>query len=289
MNPTITFRRAFILAIANLSLLVTYGQTTPDTLFLHSGRQLVVHVIELGLDDIKYHLPGDDLRVSIERSEVALLKMADGRQFRTQAPELNAELSHAALRRTQAIKFHFLSPAFNHITFGYERMIKPWTNLELTAGYIGAGFNTDRPQTSGLLFRAGIKFISRPDMIVRGMRMSHPLHGRYVKPEVAFNSFAETPGASEYSYSDRPSTMRYSNATLSLVIGKQRFLGEGALLDTWVGIGYGLRIDEPYQGPFSSSTHQYTHIYLGQNSPLILSAGLSLGIAFNGQRKRVQE
>ncbi len=282
MNASILFKRALLIALASLSLLGLFGQSTPDTLFLHNGRVMSVHVVELGLDEIKYHQPGDDLRVSVERNQVAMVKMADGRTFRTQAPELSVQLRPKAMVKNQTIKFHFFSPAFNHITFGYERVLRPWTNLDLSLGYIGAGIRGNGPDVKGILFRGGVKFLSRPDMLVRGMRLVHPLHGRYVKPELSISSYSERATLYDQVFSSTPSEKPYNrtNLAINVIFGKQRFIGGGATLDTWFGAGYALLVEASESGYRWVRAHEYAHIKLGWNNPLVISAGLTLGVAF---------
>jgi|GEM_PF-3058248 len=280
MKTFITLKQTLVTALASLSVWGTFGQTTPDTLFFHDGRVLPAHVKEMGLDEIKYHLPGHELLISVERHDLALVKMADGSQVRMPRSELNAQLSAAAMNKTQLVKFHFLSPACDHITFGYERMIRPWTNWEVTAGYIGAGLKTDAPPVSGFLFRTGVKFITRPDLVVRGMRLSHPLHGRYVKPEIFCSSFSGVHGEVQISSGRSTEVFRsHTDAGLQVVLGKQRFIGQGGTLDTWVGVGFAARMGKT-TGHSTFSVYRYGHTYLGRENPLILSAGMSLGVAF---------
>lgn len=276
-------------ALVCLCLLIwTSGraQNVPDTLVLHNGSSRIVHITELGLDEIKYHLPNNTMIVSIERREVAIMKLSDGREVRIPRSVLGADLPAAAIARTQAVKFHFLSPAFNHITFSYERMLKPWSNLEFTAGYIGAGFNTTRTPHTGFLFRGGVKFISRPEVVTRGMRLSHALNGRYVKPELALSAWSTRKVERENPMFNTARPEKAMDLAFMVVVGKQRFLGDGATLDTWIGVGYAMRLAAVEDAQMVSSS-RYTHQMLSTETPLVISAGMSLGLAF-GKDKRMQ-
>ncbi len=236
------------------------------------------------------HQANDAVRQVVEKNAVARIKMQDGRVLAYPADGLGVAYAQDVLDKKHVIKMELLSLAFDHLTLGYEHVLKPGMNAELRASYIGVGNSNMGQQATGVMVAGGIKFISRPDHIVRGMKLNHPLHGRYVKPELLFNTFTavSTETMSHYDWTSgsymvqqRTTNITYTNVAFNVIFGKQRFLGDGATLDTWVGIGYaaqGVKGNHTYENETRSFC--YSHILLGTNTPIALSCGLSFGVAF---------
>ncbi|MBL7940062.1 MAG: hypothetical protein JNL43_11940 [Flavobacteriales bacterium] len=284
MNKPIT-----LLVTIALSSAATSTALAQDTLFFHSGRIVAGTVDEIGLDAITYHEASGTVRLVVEKNEVARIKLHDGRVLAYRAESLGVEYSQDVLSKKHVVKMELLSLACDHLTLGYEQVLKPWMNLEARASYIGVGNGAMEPQATGLMVAAGMKFISRPDHVVRGMKLGHPLHGRYVKPEILFNTYTITSehvdyynfsAGGRYSY-EKPVHVTYSNVVVNVVFGKQRFLGDGLTLDTWVGIGYGAQAvngNNAYEE--ETRSYNYSHVLLGKELPIALSCGMSLGLAF---------
>ncbi len=257
-----------------------------DTLFFRSGHIVAATVEEIGLDDITYHEPSDAVRLVVEKKDVARIKMHDGRVLAFQDRSLGVEYSEEVLKKKHVVKMELLSLAFDHLTIGYEQVLKPGMNAELRASYIGVGNSKIDHEATGMMVAGGIKFISRPDHVVRGMKLNHPLHGRYVKPEILFNTFTVSSknevnyGGSTGSVAARRAHITYTNVAFNVIFGKQRLLGDGVTLDTWVGVGYAV------QGAAGNSAYDdprryfYSHVLLGRQTPIALSCGLSIGVAF---------
>ncbi|HMC97875.1 MAG TPA: hypothetical protein VKG92_09485 [Flavobacteriales bacterium] len=260
-----------------------------DTIFFQNGTRIVAHVDEIGLDEVKYQLPGENMRVSVARTEVARMVMHTGRAVTFRDDAMSVSYSDRVLAKKHAVKMEVLSLALDHLTLGYEQVLKPWMNLEGRVSYIGVGNANMKDQSTGLMIAGGIKFLARPDHVMRGMKMSHPLQGRYVKPEILFNAFTVTSHSwketnvwtGSISAGTVPRHTRYTNMAFNIILGKQRFLGNGVTFDTWVGIGYGI---QTVHGEDASDEAQkpycYSHSLCGKELPIALSAGMTLGIAF---------
>ena len=121
------------------------------------------------------------------------------------------------------------------------------------------------------------------------MKLGHPLHGRYVRPEILFNRFTSLnrvsqgynflSGSTYSSYDVIP--IHYTNMAFNVILGKQRFLGDGATLDTWVGVGYAIQSVHSEEANLEGSkTYNYNFTLWSESVPIALSAGLSLGLAF---------
>lgn len=290
MTTPYTFR-AFLLTglLLTCTLLRAQELAAPDTILFRTGERIAVHIDELGLDEITYRPIGEDVRISVEKDAISRIRMHNGRIVNVTGDLMSVGFSQHTMAKKNVVKVEVLSLAFDHLTMGYERILKPWMNIEARASYIGVGNGRMKDQSTGVMVAGGIKFIARPDHIMRGMRLGHPLQGRYVKPEILVNSFTVNSHWNEsYDWYSGQSTayqqqlrVHYTNVALNIVLGKQRLLGDGLTLDTWIGIGYAfqaVRADDPSQA--NEKTFCYNHMLLGRDLPIALSAGMSLGIAF---------
>jgi hypothetical protein len=274
-----------------LLLLVTVMAKAQDTLMMKSGEQRTVKITEIGLDEIKYTVWGLESSpvVVVAKKEVDRIVFSNGEQMRIQIDPMSVEsMMSRAVEKDRVIKFEFFSPLGNKLTFGFEHVLRPGFNLEYKLGIIGAGFRADRPAAGGAFVKAGAKFWSGKDYYVRGMRMSHPLRGAYIRPEIAFSQFWQ-----EQEYYAGPwmnsqtRRINYTNIGVQICFGKQILLGDVMTLDWYFGIGYG------YQGSDAPDSvngiediswewepNAYSHIYAGSSFPLIFSSGMTLGVLF---------
>jgi hypothetical protein len=160
--------------------------------------------------------------------------------------------------------------------------------MEYKAGFIGAGIRTDRPDAAGMFVKAGPKFWSGQDYYYRGMRMSHPLRGRYLKPEVVFSQFwQEQNDAGGFMSQPQTRKINYTNIGVMICFGKQWLLADVMTLDIYFGLGYGYQSSD---APENTNGYQdvswewepnaYSHIYAGRSFPMIFSSGLTLGVLF---------
>lgn len=266
------------LSIAIASILPFHAAGQTDTLVLHNGQKLLVQVDEIGLEEIKYHRPGQNVVMVVDKEQVTRVALHDGNTIALQHDPMSVTFDAKAMAKKQVVKMEVLSLALDHLTLSYERVIKPWMNVEGRMSVIGVGNARLGDRGHGVMFAAGMKFISRPDQFQRGMRLGHPLAGRYVKPEILINTFNADYTYDGWSNSGAGST-RYTNVAINVILGKQRFLGDGITFDTWVGIGYGFQTTGQGSG-FADRTWCYNHVLLGSTLPIALSAGMSLGVAF---------
>jgi hypothetical protein len=279
-----------------LLLLLGSGWTVlsaQDTLFTRQGDARLVKITEIGLEEIKYtvwNLEASPV-VVIARSEVRKIVFSNG-EVMNFTPDLMAveNQQNLAAGKVNAIKVEFFSPLSNNLTFGYERVIRPGFNLEAKLGIIGVGLNTEAPDAAGVFIKIGPKYWSGKDYYVRGMRMSHPLRGIYIRPEFIFSQFTQTQTAVSYSpgVPNENVKVNYTNIAANICFGKQVLLGSQISLDYYIGIGYGWQ-DSNYNGDLSSfyfnddlewESYAYSHLYFGRNFPMIMSGGLTLGYIF---------
>ena len=290
MNPLQLLRHCTIVSL--LLFCSTVHAQVPiaaDTIVFRNGQHLAVRIDEFGLDEIKYHAMDDGIRISVAKEDVSRVRLHTGRVVNVTNDLMSVGYSPRAMAKRNVVKMEVLSFALDHLTMAYERVLKPWMNLEVRASYIGTGNGRMKDQSTGMMVAGGVKFISRPDHLMRGMRLGHPLHGRYVKPEILFNTFTVDSrrtstinwGSGQSLVHEEQTQVHCTNVALNVVFGKQRLLGDGLTLDTWVGIGYGYQsvsADDPALD--AERTFCYNHTLLGKELPIALSAGMSLGVAF---------
>lgn len=264
-----------------------------DTLFTRQGDTRLVKIMEIGLDEIRYTIWNLESgpAVVIARSEVRRIVFSNG-EIMTFTPDPMAVESQQALAagKTNALKLEFFSPLTNNITFGYEHVIRPGFNLEGKLGIIGVGLNPEAPNASGVFIKIGPKYWSGKDYYVRGMRMSHPLRGIYIRPEFIFSRFTQTQRAFSFApgVPEQNVKVNYTNIAANICFGKQVLLGSLLSLDYYIGIGYGWQ-DSNYNGNLNAisyyddlewESYAYSHLYFGRSFPMIMSGGLTIGYIF---------
>lgn len=279
-----------------LALLLGWGEMfvfAQDTLFTRQGDARLVKIIEIGLDEIKYtvwNLEASPV-VVIARSEVRKIVFSNGEVLNFTPDLMNVEhQQNLASGKVNAVKVEFFAPLSNNLTFGFERVIRPGFNLEAKLGIIGVGLNPEAPEASGVFIKIGPKYWSGKDYYVRGMRMSHPLRGVYIRPEFIFSQFTQTQTAVSFSpgVPNQNVKVNYTNIAANICFGKQVLLGSRLSLDYYVGLGYGWQ-DSNFDGGLNSlypdgdldwEPYAFSHLYLGRNFPMIMSGGLTLGYIF---------
>ncbi|MBX2979773.1 MAG: hypothetical protein KF905_10795 [Flavobacteriales bacterium] len=200
------------------------------------------------------------------------------------------------LSRRNVVSMDILAPALDHATIGYERKISDGTALRVKLGYIGlwrSEVPSERILRRGWLLRAGPKF-KLPESMKKypALRSRHPLAGWYMSPELLFSYYADPhmqqfhsitpfgPWSSSIAYTYRAS------AAINLTLGHQLMLGQHITCDIHGGLGYGVRwangvavIMNTYSAS-GEENYKYSHAFLGLNTPLCASAGVSFGYLF---------
>lgn len=250
-------------------------------------------VLEIGLDEIKFRNYNnlDGPIVVISKYDVYEITFENGTKMRITPDPYDVNIDVTLRNKSRSIKFEFFSPLTNDIAFGYETMLKVGTNLEFKAAVIGPGVNQNTKKTSGFFVKAGVKFLNRPSYTQRGVKHVHQLNGGYIKPEIIFNmysyDFEDYNYSYPYTYPVTKKTVRvsYTNLAADIVFGKQHILGNFITLDYYFGFGYGIRFankkaNSPYDYSGNDSSYEYSHVFLGKTTPLVLTTGLTIGVLF---------
>lgn len=284
MKTTALFRAFLLVIFFSCTGLLAQAQ---DIIHLKNKEIIKGKVLEIGIDEIKYkefsNLEGPV--IVLLKSEVTLIRYENGNEFRINpdpydtAPEVNIR------NKSNALKIEFFAPLTNDVVIAFEQMLKVGTNLEFKLGVIGPGFAKNDEKASGVLFKAGVKFLTGSDYALKGQKHAHQLKGKYIKPELIFNTYSIN--RSYYNYPllvAEERNIRYTNFAVNIVFGKQHILGNAVTLDYYVGLGYGIQNNNaPNDSPSDygyDESYSYSHTYLGDNFPMIISAGLTLGFLF---------
>lgn len=224
------------LSVIVFFLLCAMFSKAQDTLYKRNKEVQVVKIHEIGLDEVKYKLPGyeDGPMISIAKDDLYKIVFANG-TTQILAQEMNNPQNYSDQRKN-AVKMDFISPLRNNLSFIYERSLKPGRSIEFNVGVIGVGITADDyDDASGSFIRVGYKFIRTPDYYFRGMRYAHILKGGYVRPDVIFGMYSFD-RYSDVNQSDIRDKITYGGLQLSL--GKQWVYDDLFLVDLFFGLGY---------------------------------------------------
>ena len=150
-----------------------------DIIVRTNNDSLRVKVLEVGTDRIKFRRYGVKTGQPFEiyKNFVKEIIFENGTHV-TILYDLHAVSPDLALKeKKHGIKADFIAPVLNHITIGYEQMLKPGMNAEIKAAYIGPRISSAIKPSVGYFVKAGVKFIWLTEEISRGMRHSPPLLG----------------------------------------------------------------------------------------------------------------
>ena len=142
----------------------------------------------------------------------------------------------------------------------YERLVRDYQSIVLTAGVIGWGFDKLKDSDpKGITWRAAYKFI-----FPNRNNIDNQLCGFYVKPELCYSSYHYTHSTSKRLKVDRVALM----GVLGYDWVKQWFV-----FDVYAGLGLALG---------NSNRSNYHHGFIGWNdhTPYAFTAGFRIGVAF---------
>lgn len=254
-----------------------------DTLYFRDGHSMAVQLDEIGPDALIYRQVGEALRRSVAKSEIARITLHSGEMIKIALEPMDAKMPPQAAKLKHVVKVDILSPVTNHLVLGYEQVLRPWMNVEAKVGLIGVGIaKQEDAEYSGVMLKAGIKFITRPTIASHGMRLNALLQGGYVKPELIYTSYTMKSTGLNGSATHDEDPVKSGDFAFNLVLGKQHLLGGAVTVDTFFGLGFGMhwfRTSDEVDKDAGSS--KLFGVMVGRSSfPIALSAGITFGVAF---------
>ena len=172
---------------------------------------------------------------------------------------LFAQLEHPKMRKNE-IKVALLCLASGSSKVTYERLVYDYQSIELTFGVIGLGFDKLKDShPEGTSWRAAYKFI-----FPNRNNADNQLCGFYVKPELCYSSYYYTHSTLKRLKVDRVALMG--------VLGYD-WVKKWFVFDVYAGLGLA-------SGNSNRSTYHHGFVCIGQETPLALTAGFRVGVAF---------
>ena len=222
-------------------------------------------VTEIGETNIRYTRTDtrSDVVFNIPAKYIQKIVFEDGKEL------VYNDVVDVSHDRKNAIKLGFLSPAWNATTLYYERSLKTGQSLELGVGVIGLGLEDYYDDESGILIKAGYKFLTRPEFYQNRFRYAHLLKGSYIKPEITFVHYSASEtfnGGCEIWDGNRDVTL----FNFAVIGGKQWVFQNSLLLDLYAGIGFNVGDTDNYE-----SFH-----YAFTGDVITFTAGFKIGFLF---------
>ncbi len=263
-----------------------------DTIYTRKHEELKVKVLEIRSTEVSFryfnNLTGPVY--VFNKNEIQRIHLENGEQLVFEIdPYLLSNQDKAIIQKNNAFKIEFFAPLNGNFTLCYEHSIKVGLNLETKLGLIGFGVQNNNENASGAFLKAGLKMLPGKDVVNDNMKYAHQLRGFYIKPELILTVYkAEreyyiyTP-TNPFGVYDK-SDVSVTAGALNIVFGKQMILANVMTLDVYAGIGYGFadeKVENKVEGVFYDlPTYYYSHIQAGQDTPLVISGGLTVGFIF---------
>ena len=114
---------AFLTLIA-FFLFSAFQASAQDTIYKRTKEIIKAKIIEIGLDEIKYKMPGDEkgATIVIAKDQIWKIIFASG-VTQVLQPEMDNPENYSSQRKN-AIKIDFIAPMLRHFTFVYEHSLK---------------------------------------------------------------------------------------------------------------------------------------------------------------------
>lgn len=259
-------------------LMTSRVASAQDIIVRTNNDSLRVKVLEVGTDKIKFRRQGVKTGPPIEiyKNFVKEIIFENGTRVTILYDRRAVSPDIALKEKRHGLKADFLAPVLNHITIGYEQMLKPGVNAEIKAAYIGPRISKAIKPSVGYFIKAGIKFIWLTEEISRGMRHSPPLQGSYFKPELIY---------SHYTTTSENGKINFSNYGFNILFGRQYIIDNFLTLDYFGGVGFALQYSS-YKPLLLKDeedvdfNYAFSHLYFGKNLPIILGGGLTVGFVY---------
>jgi hypothetical protein len=244
-----------------------------DRVYRKDGKVLRGKVLEVGTAEIKFQYEDETIFYYIDISLVEKILFESGRKETFY--EEGLEPGYYADDRRNAIKLSFFSLARNHLTFSYERAIKPGLSFEVDINAIGLGYDPWEEDPAGFGVAGGVKFFTS-----KRRTNYHMLKGFYIQPRLMFNAYAKNFfGYDDNTFEEFKERKSVQTGALLLNFGYQFVLSNRFLLDIYAGFGYGFSSFNAFENGLYSYNdgYQYGFGLIQDGPPLAGTGGLRIG------------
>ncbi len=240
-----------------------------DVIVRTSNDSIRAKVVEITGDKIrfKYNNMKDSPIQEIHKNNVKQIIYENGSKLNIVYNRYEVPADMIIHERSHAIKVDLFAPLFNHFTFGYEMKLKLGTNLEIKGSIIGTNISTFLEHSEGFFITAGVKFVRLSNSYSKGLKYINPLKGNYFKPGFIF---------CRYKQSEDHVYVYHTHYVIDIIFGRQYSISKKIVLDYFGGIGFGIQKTTSE----NDLTYAYSHIFLGQKIPIIITGGLTMGYVF---------
>ena len=266
------------LSLMTLCLMIGLSVVGQDKIYKKDKSVIECKVVDIGSSEVKYLEPDmtDGPTISINVDLILKIVLGSGKviEFKNPLNDPNLYIEN----KKNAIKLQFLSPLQEHLTFFYEKNIKPGRSFELGIGFIGVGFDTNSSKSSGIAVSGGYKLMKTPDFYSQRNKYAHVLKGSYIKPELLLSVYRneyEVVGGSQ---------QNITAGALVINIGKQVVYDNFFLFDYSFGLGYGFSnqnggiINGLFDGSFRVNHYGFI---LGGDVPIAVTLKIKIGFLFS--------
>jgi len=266
-NPVKLFASPVIFII--LLIFSSNSAHSQDIIVRTSNDSIRAKVIEITVDKIRfrYNNMKDSPVQEIHKNNVKQIIYENGSKLNIVYNRYEVPADMIIKEKSHAIKVDLFAPLFNHFTFGYEMKLKLGMNLEIKGSIIGSNISTFLKHSEGFFINAGIKFIRLSNSYSKGLKYINPLKGNYFKPGFIF---------CRYKRDEDHTYVYHTHYVINIVFGRQYSISKRIALDYFGGAGLGIQ-KTTSENDFS---YAYSHIFLGQEIPIIITGGLTIGYVF---------
>jgi hypothetical protein len=284
-------KRIFFLLLTFLSIsIISQAQ---DKIYRKNGQIIKCKVFEVGTEEVKYKVTGNDdgPLYAIEIDKLIKIEYGNGK-VDTFAPDFKNPEYYVG-QRTQALKVNFLSPLAGFTQITYEKSRGVGKSYELGFAVIGAGNNQRldyydfngtyrlaKRDQFGFAASAAYKFIKTPEFYSRKLRYYHIMQGSYAKPIFMIGHYGENRVIDKGTYQYVLDRQKVTFASLQVELGRQWVFGEKFLMDLSFGLGYTADNKKGSYSDDSYAAYNYLNARVGESPGLSASLQFKVGYLF---------
>jgi hypothetical protein len=257
---------------------------------------VVIKIASNGILYKKWPASDKDSAEAKPADQIEKLIMEDGTTYRFADGEVYASQFNK-VNNTWMLKVHPFSPLFSQFAFDLEKSLYKHHSLELGIGIIGIGNEYDNLEANGLFGRIGYKITFPPQIDIK-TKYYHPMHGIYIKPEIAFTNYTRSrffvmdEAAALFSVVKRD----INSYALLFNFGKQWIWENYMAFDIYAGVGLGFSNEKIVQNtkgddPKATFMEQYQYAYYGGRAgmPLVFNTGVRVSAHYSTMSKKKTE